>query len=243
MKFGTSMTGSRLVNGSMKLHNEARRKARRLPRQRIGAGVHHRLPGHLATISALLSNKKCVAVIDRNDHASIYDGVRLGQAVGARWCATGTTTPSRSIERFPELAPDEGGFVITDGVFSARARSPSFRSSWRCEEAQGPHLRRRRARARRHRAGRTRDRRALRCERSSRSDGRHVFEVAGFRSAGGWVGERKVLDYIQHFDELVHVAASAALRAWQPPWRRSTSCRKNVAQDQLRKNFTYCAKS
>jgi ATP-dependent Lon protease len=39
---------------------------------------------NLATCAALLSNKQSVAFIDRNVHASLYDGVRLGQAAGAK---------------------------------------------------------------------------------------------------------------------------------------------------------------
>ena len=58
-------------------------------------------------------------MIDRNVHASLYDGVRLGQAGGRGWCATGTTTPSRWTRLWRSSEPGEGALVITDGVFSA----------------------------------------------------------------------------------------------------------------------------
>ena len=83
-KYGTSMTGSRLVNGSMKLHNELEEKLAAFFGKEAALVFTTGYQVNIATISALLSNKKSVAVIDRNDHASIYDGVRLGQAAGAR---------------------------------------------------------------------------------------------------------------------------------------------------------------
>ena len=44
-RFGTSMTGSRLVNGSMKLHEEFENKLAAWFGKESGAGLHHGLPG------------------------------------------------------------------------------------------------------------------------------------------------------------------------------------------------------
>jgi 8-amino-7-oxononanoate synthase len=239
-KFGTSMTGSRLVNGSMKLHNQLEEKLAAFHRKESALVFTTGYQVNLATISALLSNKKCVAVIDRNDHASIYDGVRLGQAVGSRMVRYKHNDPESLDRTLSELAPDEGAFVITDGVFSAEgeiARLPELAAVVKKHGARifvddahalgviGP---------------------------SGRGTAAH-FGVAdqidlmggtfskSLASIGGWlVGERKVLDYIQHFASSFMFAASAA-----PPCVAAAMAALDVMQeetwriDQLRKNYTY----
>ena len=239
-KFGTSMTGSRLVNGSMKLHNQLEEKLAAFYGKESALVFTTGYQVNLATISALLSNKKCVAVIDRNDHASIYDGVRLGQAVGARMVRYKHNDPESLDRTLSELAPDEGGFVITDGVFSAEgeiARLPELSAVAKKHSARffvddahalgviGP---------------------------SGRGTAAHFgivdqIDLMGgtfsksLASIGGWlVGERKVLDYIQHFASSFMFAASAA-----PPCVAAAMAALDVMQeetwriDQLRKNYTY----
>ena len=239
-KYGTSMTGSRLVNGSMKLHNELEEKLAAFYGKESALVFTTGYQVNLATISALLSNKKCVAVIDRNDHASIYDGVRLCQAVGARMVRYKHNDPEALDKALSELAPDEGAFVITDGVFSAEgeiARLPEIVSVVKKHKARifvddahalgviGP---------------------------SGRGTAAHFGIVdqvdlmggtfsKSLASIGGWlVGERKVLDYIQHFASSFMFAASAA-----PPCVAAAMASLDVMQeetwriDQLRKNYTY----
>jgi 8-amino-7-oxononanoate synthase len=239
-KFGTSMTGSRLVNGSMKLHNELEEKLAAFFGKESALVFTTGYQVNLAVISALLSNKKCVAVIDRNDHASIYDGVRLGQAVGARMVRY-KHNDAESLDRtLSELAPDEGGFVITDGVFSAEG-----------EIANLPELTRV---VKKHKARIfVDDAHALGViGPSGRGTAAHFglgdqIDLMGgtfsksLASIGGWlVGDRKVLDYVQHFASSFMFAASAA-----PPSVAAAMAALEVMQeetwriDQLRKNYTY----
>jgi 8-amino-7-oxononanoate synthase len=239
-KFGTSMTGSRLVNGSMKLHNELEEKLAAFFGKESALVFTTGYQVNLAVISALLSNKKCVAVIDRNDHASIYDGVRLGQAVGARMVRY-KHNDAESLDRtLSELAPDEGGFVITDGVFSAEG-----------EIANLPELARV---VKKHKARIfVDDAHALGVIGPSGGGTAAHFGISdqidlmggtfskSLASIGGWlVGERKVLDYIQHFASSFMFAASAA-----PPSVAAAMAALEVMQeetwriDQLRKNYTY----
>jgi 8-amino-7-oxononanoate synthase len=239
-KFGTSMTGSRLVNGSMKLHNQLEEKLAAFHGKEAALVFTTGYQVNLATISALLSNKKCVAVIDRNDHASIYDGVRLGQAVGARMVRYKHNDPEALDKTLSELAPDEGAFVITDGVFSAEgeiARLPELVEVVKKHNARlfvddahalgviGP-------------AGRGT---AAHFGISDQIDLMGGTFSKSLASIGGWlVGERKVLDYIQHFASSFMFAASAA-----PPCVAAAMAALDVMQeetwrmDQLRKNFTY----
>jgi hypothetical protein len=118
-RFGTSMTGSRLVNGSMRLHEEFEAKLATWFGKESALVFTTGYQVNLAVRSALLSNRKCVAVVDRNIHASLYDGVRLGQAAGARLVRY-RHNDAESLERaLQKLDTDEGALVITDGVFSA----------------------------------------------------------------------------------------------------------------------------
>ena len=239
-KFGTSMTGSRLVNGSMKLHNELEEKLAAFFGKESALVFTTGYQVNLAVISALLSNKKCVAVIDRNDHASIYDGVRLGQAVGARMVRY-KHNDAESLDRtLSELAPDEGAFVITDGVFSAEgeiANLPEIANVVKKHKARifvddahalgviGPY-------------GRGT---AAHFGISDQIDLMGGTFSKSLASIGGWlVGDRKVLDYVQHFASSFMFAASAA-----PPSVAAAMAALEVMQeetwriDQLRKNYTY----
>lgn len=239
-KYGTSMTGSRLVNGSMKLHNELEEKLAAFHNKEAALVFTTGYQVNLATISALLSNRKCVAVIDRNDHASIYDGVRLGQAVGARMVRYRHNDPASLDQRLSELEPDDGAFVITDGVFSAEggvARLPELVEVTKkhgarifVDDAHGLGV----------------------IGELGRGTASHfgvqdeVDLIGGtfsksLASIGGWlVGERKVLDYIQHFASSFMFAASAA-----PPCVAAAMAALDVMQeeswriDKLRENYTY----
>ena len=239
-KFGTSMTGSRLVNGSMKLHNELEEKLAAFFNKESALVFTTGYQVNLAVISALLSNKKCVAVIDRNDHASIYDGVRLGQAVGARMVRY-KHNDAESLDRtLSELAPDEGAFVITDGVFSAEGEIANLPDITRVVKKHGARIF-------------VDDAHALgvigpngRGTAAHFGIGDQIDLMGGtfsksLASIGGWlVGERKVLDYVQHFASSFMFAASAA-----PPSVAAAMAALEVMQEepwrmeQLRKNYTY----
>src|SRR5690606_16622352 len=118
-RFGTSMTGSRLVNGSMRLHEEFEEKLAAWYGKEYALVFTTGYPVNLATLSALLSNKQSVAVIDRNVHASLYDGVRLGMATGARQVRYRHNDADSLDQALSKLDDAEGALVITDGVFSA----------------------------------------------------------------------------------------------------------------------------
>ncbi len=180
-KYGTSMTGSRLVNGTMKLHKELEDKLAAYHGKEAGLVFTTGYQVNIATISALLSNKKSVAVIDKDDHASIYDGVRLAQAAGARMVRYKHNDPAAldqalSRARGRARAP----WSCTDGVFSAQgeiANLPGIVEVVKKHKARilvddahalgviG--------------AGRPRHRGALRPRRRGRPHRRHLLQVAG----------------------------------------------------------------
>ncbi len=239
-KYGTSMTGSRLVNGSMKLHVEFEEKLAAWYGKESALVFTTGYQVNISTLAALLSNKQSVAVIDRNDHASLYDGVRLGMATGARQVRY-KHNDAESLDRALEkLGPDEGALVITDGVFSAEGEIAHLDQIVPVVKKHGARLF-------------VDDAHALGVIGPGGRGTPHHFGVQddvdlmggtfskSFASIGGWlVGERKVLDYIRHFAPSFMFAAAAA-----PPSVAAAMAAFEVMQEEqwriekLHENFTY----
>lgn len=239
-RFGTSMTGSRLVNGSMKLHEEFEEKLAAWMGKEAALVFTTGYQVNIATLSAILSNKNSVAVIDRNVHASLYDGTRLGQAAGARVVRYKHNDAESLDKTLAALGGDEGAFVITDGVFSA--------------EGEIAHLDRLVPVVKKHGARiLVDDAHALGVIGPGGRGSAHQFGLEGqvdliggtfsksFASIGGYlVGERKVLDYIRHFAPSFMFAAAAA-----PPSIAAAMAAFEVMQEEpwriekLHENFTY----
>ncbi len=239
-RFGTSMTGSRLVNGSMKLHNEFEEKIAAFFGKEAAVVFTTGYQVNIASCSALLSNKKSVAVIDRNVHASLYDGVRLGQSAGCQLVRY-KHNDAQSLDRaLSKLDDSEGALVITDGVFSAEGEIARLDEIVPVVKKHGARLF-------------VDDAHALGVIGPGGRGTAHSFGLENdvdlisgtfsksMASIGGWlVGERKVLDYIQHFAPSFMFAASAA-----PPNVAAAMAAFDVMQeeswriDKLRENFTY----
>lgn len=239
-KYGTSMTGSRLVNGTMKLHKELEEKLAAYHGKEAGLVFTAGYQVNLATISALLSNKKSVAVIDKDDHASIYDGVRLAQASGAKMVRYKHNDPAALDQALSELDESEGALVLTDGVFSAQgeiANLPGIvevvkkhKARIMVDDAHGLGV-----------IGEVGRGTASHFGLQDQVDLIGGTFSKSLASIGGWlVGERKVLDYIQHFAPSFLFAASAA-----PPCVAAAMAALEVMQEEpwrqakLRDNFTY----
>ena len=239
-KYGTSMTGSRLVNGSMRLHEELEQKLAAYHGKEAGLVFTTGYQVNIATISALLSNKSTVAVVDKDVHASIYDGIRLGQANKARMVRYKHNDPASLDQALSEIPDNEGAFVITDGVFSAQgeiANLPGIvevvkkhKARIMVDDAHGLGVLGPQGRGTAAHFGVDKD----------------VDLIGGtfsksLASIGGWlVGDRKVLDYVRHFAFSFLFAASAA-----PPCVAAAMAALEVMQEEtwrqekLRENFTY----
>jgi 8-amino-7-oxononanoate synthase len=207
-KFGPSMTGSRLVNGSHKLHHELEEKLAAFMGKEAAIVFTTGYQVNLAAISGLLTNKKSVAVVDRQVHASIYDGVRLAQANGAQLVRFHHNKPEDLDKRLEALQPDEGALVLTDGVFSTEgelANLPGMVDAVKkhgsrimVDDAHGLGVLGPQGRGTAHHFG-VQDQVDLIGGTFSKS----------LASIGGWlVGDRKVLEYIKHTASSFMFAAS-----------------------------------
>ena len=114
-RYGTGLTGSRLMNGTTPLHLELERELAEWM-QTEDAIVF--TTGHQANMGALgtLLDSGDTVIVDSGDHASILDGVLLSRA---------KMRPFRhgrmdKLERALGRAQDDGGgvLVVVDGVFS-----------------------------------------------------------------------------------------------------------------------------
>jgi 8-amino-7-oxononanoate synthase len=239
-RFGTSMTGSRLVNGSMKLHNEFEEKLAAFFGKESALVFTTGYQVNLATCAAILSNKTSVAVVDRNVHASLYDGVRLGQSAGTRLTRFKHADPESLERALQRVNAGEGALVITDGVFSAEGEIAKLDQLVPIVKKYGARML-------------VDDAHALGVIGPGGRGTAHHFGLEkevdliggtfskSMASIGGWlVGERKVLQYIQHFAPSFMFAASAA-----PPQVAAAMAAFDVMQEEpwrierLRENFTY----
>jgi 8-amino-7-oxononanoate synthase len=246
-KYGPSMTGSRLVNGSMKLHHEFEEKLAHFMNKEAALVTTTGYQVNLAAISGMLTNKKSVAVVDRGVHASIYDGIRLAQAAGAQLVRFHHNDPADLDKRLEALQEGEGALVITDGVFSTEGEIADVKGMaevckkhgvrFMVDDAHGLGVLGEKGRGTADYCGVQDD----------------VDMIGGtfsksLASIGGWlVGPRKVLDYIKHSAPSFMFAAScpppqvaaamAAFELMQEETWRIEKVRENARymRDELRK--------
>lgn len=247
MEYGPSMTGSRLVNGTLRLHHEFEEKLAHFMKKEAAIVFTTGYQVNLATISALLSSKKNVAVMDRMVHASIYDGVRLAQANGAQMIRFHHNNPEDLDRRLGELEDDVGPLVITDGVFSTEGEIADLKGMSAVCKKHGVRFMVDDA----HGLGVLGEKGRGVCDHLGVQD--DVDLIGGtfsksLASIGGWlVGPRKTLDYIQHFAPSFMFAAScpppsvaaamAAFEIMQEETWRIEKVRENAKymRDELRK--------
>ena len=113
-RYGTSCTGSRLLNGTLDLHVELEARLARFVGKEAALVFSTGYQSNLAVLSCLVGRGD-VVVRDRESHASIVDGCALsfGQTLAYRHNAMG------DLERIlRKLSPSQGRLVVTDGVFS-----------------------------------------------------------------------------------------------------------------------------
>jgi 7-keto-8-aminopelargonate synthetase-like enzyme len=239
-RFGTSMTGSRFVNGSMMLHGEFEEQIASFYGRESALIFTTGYQVNLALGSALLGAEDTVAVVDRSVHASIYDGVRLGQAAGGRMVRFRHNSDVSLDRALSKLKPTESALVMTDGVFSAEGDIAKLDDLVPVVQKYGARL---------------------------FVDDAHAFGVIGpggrgtahhfgleddvdliggtfsksLASVGGYlVGERKVLDYVRHFAPSFMFAASGAPSSIAAAMAAFEVMQEETWRiDKLRETYTY----
>jgi 8-amino-7-oxononanoate synthase len=113
-KYGTSCSGSRLLNGTLELHNELERRFARFLKKDAAICITTGFTTNLAVLSSLLGRGD-VVFSDRQNHASLVDGVRLSYAEEKRFRHNDMAQLEKLLR---ETDPKHGKLIVTDGVFS-----------------------------------------------------------------------------------------------------------------------------
>ncbi len=114
-KYGTSCTGSRLLNGNLDIHEELERRLAAFVGKEAALVFSTGFGTNIGTISAIVGRHD-YAVIDKDDHASIYDGCKLSWGKTVRF---EHNDPESLREALARVDWEHGGaLVVVDGVFS-----------------------------------------------------------------------------------------------------------------------------
>lgn len=112
--YGTSCTGSRFLNGTLKLHMELEDRLAAFVGKEAALVFSTGMQVNLGAISSLVGQDDYV-IIDKSNHASIVDGCRLGMGQIKRF----RHNDMRHLEMILSKLPTEAGkLVVVDGVFS-----------------------------------------------------------------------------------------------------------------------------
>ena len=113
-RFGTSCTGSRFLNGTLALHEQLETELAEWVGKEAALVFSTGMQTNLGTISALIGRDD-VVILDKDDHASIVDGARLGYGKIERYRHNDMDHLERVLKSIPDSA---GTMIVVDGMFS-----------------------------------------------------------------------------------------------------------------------------
>ena len=113
-RYGTSCTGSRFLNGTLALHEQLESELAEWVGKEAALVFSTGMQTNLGTISALIGRDD-VVILDKDDHASIVDGARLGYGKIERFRHNDMDHLERVLKSIPETA---GKLLVVDGLFS-----------------------------------------------------------------------------------------------------------------------------
>lgn len=113
-KYGTGCSGSRFLNGTLDLHLELEKELADFLVKEAVCTWSTGFQSNLGIISSIVGHND-VAICDRENHASIYDGIKLSYGSIARYRHSDMDSLRATLSKLPE---DCGKLIVTDGVFS-----------------------------------------------------------------------------------------------------------------------------
>lgn len=114
VRFGTSCTGSRFLNGTLELHEQLERELAEWVGKPSAVIFSTGMQTNLGTISALVERED-VVILDKQDHASIVDGAKLSWGETKRFRHGAMPDLERILTKVPS---DKGKLVVVDGLYS-----------------------------------------------------------------------------------------------------------------------------
>jgi 8-amino-7-oxononanoate synthase len=113
--YGTSCTGSRYLTGTLALHEELERRLAEFFKAEAALTFSTGFLGMLAVLSAL-TGRQDILYLDRENHASLYDGARLSFGTTRKYRHNDLEDLERLLAR--DVGKPGGRMIVTDGVFS-----------------------------------------------------------------------------------------------------------------------------
>ena len=114
-RYGTSCTGSRSLTGTLALHEELERRLAEFFKAEAALTFTTGFLGMLAVLSAL-AGRRDILYLDRENHASLYDGARLSFGAMRKYRHNDLEDLERLLAR--DAGKPGGRMIVTDGVFS-----------------------------------------------------------------------------------------------------------------------------
>ena len=114
LKYGTGCAGSRLLNGTLDIHIELEERLAAFMKTEAALTFSTGYQVNLGVLSCLLGRHD-TAILDKFDHASILDGVRLGFGKCLKYKHNDMKDLAGKLAR---SAPGAGKLIVVDGVFS-----------------------------------------------------------------------------------------------------------------------------
>jgi 8-amino-7-oxononanoate synthase len=113
-QYGTSCTGSRFLNGTLRLHNQLEEELADFVGKEAAVVFSTGYQVNVGTISALVGRGD-VVITDKEDHASIIDGCQMALGEMKRFRHSEMDSLERALSR---CEPEQGRLVVIDGVYS-----------------------------------------------------------------------------------------------------------------------------
>ncbi|MBR6221352.1 MAG: pyridoxal phosphate-dependent aminotransferase family protein [Clostridia bacterium] len=113
-QYGTGCSGSRFLNGTLKLHLELEDELAKFLHKQACCTFSTGFQSNLGIISAIVGHGDYV-ICDKENHASIYDGCKLSYGRMLTYGHSNMEELEIQLKKVPQSA---GCLIVTDGVFS-----------------------------------------------------------------------------------------------------------------------------
>lgn len=114
LEYGSGCSGSRFLNGTLKLHIELEKDLAQFLNKEDCMTFSTGFQTNLGIISCI-AGRNDIIFCDKENHASIYDGCRLSYAQMLRYRHNDMEDLEELLKKAPQ---DKGKLIVTDGVFS-----------------------------------------------------------------------------------------------------------------------------
>ena len=114
LKFKAHHSSPRFLNGTLKLHLQLEEELADFLHKDAAVTFSTGFQSNLGIISAIVGMHDYV-IMDRENHASLYDGCRLSYGKMLRFMHNDMADLEKKLQKVPENC---GCLIVTDGVFS-----------------------------------------------------------------------------------------------------------------------------